>query len=416
MSFTYTWFGHGTFGLETGGYKVVIDPYFTDNPAASTTANDVEADFIVVSHGHGDHIADAIDIARRTGAQVIANFEIVNWLAAQGVENGHPQHIGGGFDYPWGRVKLTIAHHGSALPDGSYGGNPCGFLFSIQGKNIYHACDTGLFFDMKLIGEAGIDLAVDFHLRSGPVSPRTLGKDGRLQYPDHRSFRKWKGTGGPGGARSESAQDCRLRHRQLRRHTRKPDRIGAVRPREGRLHRRGQRPHRDVGVAGDPDARIARFDHVGLDRIHSRQLGIGAERGHQSCQVTRGGARYDLSGISMINSIANLVDSLLVIKKLIFEERRIDFKTLLEAVGNDFRGHEDLLQEIRNLSGKWGNGDPETDEMAARVMKGLLKKEMESFSSTSGQTAPERSPGLLLKAGSAVFHARWCRRSAATRP
>jgi len=91
---------------------------------------------------------------------VISNFEIQNWIAAQGVDNVHPQHIGGGFDYPWGRVKLTIAQHGSALPDGSYGGNPCGFLFYIDGKKIYHACDTGLFYDMKLIGEEGIDLAI----------------------------------------------------------------------------------------------------------------------------------------------------------------------------------------------------------------------------------------------------------------
>ena len=91
---------------------------------------------------------------------MISNYEIQTWLANQGVENTHPQHIGGGFDYPWGRVKLTIAHHGSALPDGSYGGNPCGFLFYIEGKKIYHACDTGLFYDMKLIGEEGIDLAI----------------------------------------------------------------------------------------------------------------------------------------------------------------------------------------------------------------------------------------------------------------
>jgi L-ascorbate metabolism protein UlaG (beta-lactamase superfamily) len=91
---------------------------------------------------------------------VISNFEIQNWITAQGVDNVHPQHIGGGFDYPWGRVKLTIAQHGSALPDGSYGGNPCGFLFYIDGKKIYHACDTGLFYDMKLIGEEGIDLAI----------------------------------------------------------------------------------------------------------------------------------------------------------------------------------------------------------------------------------------------------------------
>ena len=160
MSFTYTWFGHGTFGLETGGYKVVIDPYFTDNPAASTTANDVEADFIVVSHGHGDHIADAIDIAKRTGAQVIANFEIVNWLESKGLENLHPQHIGGGYNHPFGYLKLTHALHGSGLPDGSYGGNPAGVLITtLAGQKIYFACDTGLFSSMRLIGEEGVDLA-----------------------------------------------------------------------------------------------------------------------------------------------------------------------------------------------------------------------------------------------------------------
>ena len=161
MSFTYTWFGHGTFGLETAGYKVIIDPYFTDNPAASAAAAEIEADFIVVSHGHGDHIADAVDIARRTGAQVIANFEIVNWLGGQGLENLHPQHIGGGFNHPFGYLKLTHALHGSGLPDGSYGGNPAGVLVTTQaGQKVYFACDTGLFSSMKLIGEEGIDLAV----------------------------------------------------------------------------------------------------------------------------------------------------------------------------------------------------------------------------------------------------------------
>jgi L-ascorbate metabolism protein UlaG (beta-lactamase superfamily) len=161
MSSKYIWYGHGTFGLETGGYKVLIDPFFTDNPAASTAADAVEADFIVVSHGHGDHIADAVDIAKRTDAQVIANFEIVNWLGGQGLEKLHPQHIGGGYNHPFGYLKFTHALHGSGLPDGSYGGNPAGLLFTTQdGEKIYLACDTGLFSSMKLIGEEGIDLAV----------------------------------------------------------------------------------------------------------------------------------------------------------------------------------------------------------------------------------------------------------------
>jgi L-ascorbate metabolism protein UlaG (beta-lactamase superfamily) len=160
MSVTVTWYSHACLLIESNGTKLLVDPFFTGNPIASMEADQAEADFIFVSHGHGDHVGDTISIAKKTGATVVSNFEIHNWLAAQGVEKTHPQHIGGGFDYPWGRVKLTIAHHGSALPDGSYGGNPCGFLFYVQGKKIYHACDTGLFYDMKLIGEEGIDLAV----------------------------------------------------------------------------------------------------------------------------------------------------------------------------------------------------------------------------------------------------------------
>ncbi len=160
MSICLTWYSHACILIETEGTKLLVDPFITGNPLAPVTAEDLDPDYIFVSHGHGDHVGDTVEIAKRTGATVVSNFEIHNWLAAQGVENGHPQHIGGGFDYPWGRVKLTIAHHGSALPDGSYGGNPCGFLFYIQGKKIYHACDTGLFYDMKLIGEEGIDLAL----------------------------------------------------------------------------------------------------------------------------------------------------------------------------------------------------------------------------------------------------------------
>ena len=160
MSISLTFLGHAGYLLDDGSQSVAIDPFLTGNPLAPVAPDDVQADYILVSHGHGDHVGDTVAIARRTGATVISNFEIHNWLLGQGVEKAHPQHIGGGFDYPWGRVKLTIAHHGSALPDGSYGGNPCGFLFYIQGKKIYHACDTGLFYDMKLIGEEGIDLAV----------------------------------------------------------------------------------------------------------------------------------------------------------------------------------------------------------------------------------------------------------------
>lgn len=160
MTIKITWYSHACFLIETGQTKLLTDPFLSDNPLSPAKADAIEAEYILVSHGHGDHVGDTIGIAKRTGATVISNYEVQAWLANQGVENTHPQHIGGGFDYPWGRVKLTIAQHGSALPDGSYGGNPCGFLMYIAGRKIYHACDTGLFYDMKLIGEEGIDLAI----------------------------------------------------------------------------------------------------------------------------------------------------------------------------------------------------------------------------------------------------------------
>jgi L-ascorbate metabolism protein UlaG (beta-lactamase superfamily) len=160
MGTKLTWFGHATLGLETGGYKLVIDPYFTGNPACTILAAGVEADYLLVSHGHGDHIGDTVEIARRTGALVIANNEIAGWLGKKGLKT-HGQHLGGGYGYDFGYLKLTFAIHGSMLPDGSYGGTPAGFLLTTKaGEKIYMACDTGLFGDMRLIGEEGIDLAV----------------------------------------------------------------------------------------------------------------------------------------------------------------------------------------------------------------------------------------------------------------
>jgi L-ascorbate metabolism protein UlaG (beta-lactamase superfamily) len=160
MTTTYTWYGHAAARLETDGQKVIVDPFLNGNPAATISPEAVEADFILLSHGHGDHLGDTVAIAKRTGATVITVNEIAVWLGKQDVE-AHGQHIGGGFNYPFGYVKLTLALHGSELPDGSSGGNPCGFLLTTKdGKKIYLAQDTGLFGDMKLIGEEGIDLAV----------------------------------------------------------------------------------------------------------------------------------------------------------------------------------------------------------------------------------------------------------------
>jgi len=155
-----TWYGHAAWGLNINGTQVLIDPFLEGNPVAATTADEVPADYIAVTHGHGDHIGDTVAIARRTGATVIANAEIARWLRGQGLTHVHAQHIGGGFHYPFGYVKLTIAVHGSSLPDGSYGGMPVGILITADGKKLYHAGDTGLFASMALIGEEGLDVAI----------------------------------------------------------------------------------------------------------------------------------------------------------------------------------------------------------------------------------------------------------------
>lgn len=155
------WLGHACLRIETGGRSILIDPFLTDNPKAAAKADEVTADFLLISHGHGDHVGDAVAIAKRTGALVIANFEIIQWLQKQGLTNVHAMHIGGAHDFPFGRLKLTQAFHGSGLPDGTYGGNPAGFYLTLKdGNRIYDAADTGLFGDMRLIGEEGIDLAI----------------------------------------------------------------------------------------------------------------------------------------------------------------------------------------------------------------------------------------------------------------
>lgn len=163
MTLTITWYGHATFGINMDGTQIIVDPFLKpNNPVAPVTAQELAADFILVTHGHGDHVADLVTLAKRTGAQVISNYEIATWLGNHGIQNAHGMNTGGGYTFPFGRVKLTIAHHSSVLPDGTYAGNPYGFLINFNdGHDLYIAGDTALTYDMKLIGDlGGVDVAI----------------------------------------------------------------------------------------------------------------------------------------------------------------------------------------------------------------------------------------------------------------
>ncbi len=161
MSTRLRWLGHAALLFESDGLNVLVDPFLTGNPVAPIKAGEAPADFILVSHGHGDHLGDTEAIAKRTGAMVVSNYEMSEWFTKQGLLKVHGMQHGGGHPFAFGRVKFTLAFHGSALPDGTYAGNPCGFLFYFRdGKKVYDAADTGLFGDMRLIGEEGIDLAI----------------------------------------------------------------------------------------------------------------------------------------------------------------------------------------------------------------------------------------------------------------
>ncbi len=158
-----TYFGHSAFMIKENSFTFLIDPYISGNPHTKVSIEDIKADYILLTHGHGDHIGDALKIAKNNNSVIIAPAELAYYCERKGARI-HPMHIGGGFNFEFGRVKLTQALHGSAVTEGDqviYTGNPCGFLLMINGRTVYHAGDTGLFSDMKLIGELNkIDIAL----------------------------------------------------------------------------------------------------------------------------------------------------------------------------------------------------------------------------------------------------------------
>lgn len=158
----YSYWGHACFSVDINGKKILFDPFITPNELAKDIdVNKIEADYILVSHGHGDHVADLMTIAKRTGAKVVANFEITEWVNKQGHENTHPMNTGGVWDFDFGSVKCVVAQHSSVLPDGTYAGNPNGFVIMSSEGNFYYAGDTGLTMDMKLIPEwTKLDFAI----------------------------------------------------------------------------------------------------------------------------------------------------------------------------------------------------------------------------------------------------------------
>lgn len=147
------YFSHSSFQITTNaGHIILIDPFLDDNPTSPVKSADLAADFIVLTHAHGDHLGDGFKIAKRTKALFICVNELANYCIAKGFR-AHNMHIGGAHNFDFGRLKFTIAHHGSMTPDNTYGGEPAGVVITADGKSVYHTGDTGLFYDMKLIGE-----------------------------------------------------------------------------------------------------------------------------------------------------------------------------------------------------------------------------------------------------------------------
>lgn len=155
-----TYYGHSCIGVNTAGHDVLFDPFITGNPLASTVdVGRIPATEILITHGHGDHIADAEAIAKRTNATLVSNYEIASWFEKKGVKNTIGLNIGGGVNVGPLRVKYVTALHSSQLPDGTYGGNPGGFVVSGPDGAFHHAGDTGLTMDMQLLKPSGLRFA-----------------------------------------------------------------------------------------------------------------------------------------------------------------------------------------------------------------------------------------------------------------
>ena len=156
-----TYYGHSCFSVHVGGKNLLFDPFIRHNQlAASIDVNTIQADYIFLSHGHEDHVADALDIANKIGATVVSNYEVVVWYQSKGIKNAHPMNHGGKWNFDFGTVKYVAAIHSSSLPDGTYGGNPGGFVVETKEGNFYYSGDTALTMDMQLIPMTGIKLDV----------------------------------------------------------------------------------------------------------------------------------------------------------------------------------------------------------------------------------------------------------------
>lgn len=180
------YYSHSAFKITTEkGIRVLIDPFLTGNPTSPVKADEVDAEYIILTHAHGDHVGDSLDIAKRCKSTFICVNELAEWVKSKG-HRAHNMHIGGSHKFEFGNVKFTIAHHGSLTPDNQYAGEPAGIILTAEGKRLYHTGDTGLFYDMKLIGEMN---QIDYMLL--PIGDNfTMGIDDAVMAADFVSPRE----------------------------------------------------------------------------------------------------------------------------------------------------------------------------------------------------------------------------------